>query len=589
MKTAKLLYRITAVLVLASALLLNGCLHNEINSFDLSSYQPIEEFVPAYEALTQRNDLVSNQDYDIEQTVRVMNALELAQANSVDFDQFLEYMAKQDYSRVAPDVLEAKQKMLPVLQYMYKLRSLDQNLSDIWMLARGISAGAENLANTSNAFTISQLLQGNPYSIFQLIGIHEAEQAVEIVKEHYVKDKKLKKALETDLDKLQASYLAYLSDYLPIYQKYMKEYDALCMEKDNVYLNVFGGNVEEAQRTAERLLEKYPDNSELLLLKVTSELLISEEIIAMEDSQKPTIEINGSPLGENTELPSIMPESEPAPEQEPSPTYRSNDNLLEAENTIERYLSVYPDRSAPALLLKGIACQQMGDTKTAFSYFNQASIEYPRQAELLTDMLESYKLRTHLYKTSEGLYLLQLNRSVMEGYGSFSPNLLKAKYYADNGMMEASKNEIYNHFFRRGNQGVYDGLLSDLQFCENHLYDSFKDLLIDNSLLEVSIGRVKKWLFWKKDDIVRVNINNLSDKDFENVRLFLCIHYTDMYKDEYDVVRVSKVLNVLPSHTTVDMDTVHLRYQDKKYDDITRISAIAITDDRICLIDEAAL
>jgi hypothetical protein len=36
-------------------------------------------------------------------------------------------------------------------------------------------------------------------------------------------------------------------------------------------------------------------------------------------------------------------------------------------------------------------------------------------------------------------------------------------------------------------------------------------------------------------------------------------------------------------------DTVHLRYQDKKYDDITRISAIAITDDRICLIDEAAL
>jgi hypothetical protein len=36
----------------------------------------------------------------------------------------------------------------------------------------------------------------------------------------------------------------------------------------------------------------------------------------------------------------------------------------------------------------------------------------------------------------------------------FSPNLLKAKYYAQQGDLEESKEEIFNHFYRRGNQGV---------------------------------------------------------------------------------------------------------------------------------------
>ena len=74
--------------------------------------------------------------------------------------------------------------------------------------------------------------------------------------------------------------------------------------------------------------------------------------------------------------------------------------------------------------------------------------------------------------------------------------------------------------------------------------------------------------------------------DLENVRVFLCIHYTDMYKDEYDVVKVPRTMNIIPKHSTADLDTVRINYADKKYDDITRIRAIAVTDDRICWVDD---
>ena len=93
-------------------------------------------------------------------------------------------------------------------------------------------------------------------------------------------------------------------------------------------------------------------------------------------------------------------------------------------------------------------------------------------------------------------------------------------------------------------------------------------------------------MFWKDKKEVHVSISNRSDLRLENVRVFLCIHYTDMYKDEYDVVKVPKTQNVIEPHSTADLDIVELNYKDKDYDDITRIRAIAMTDDRICWIDE---
>jgi hypothetical protein len=253
---------------------------------------------------------------------------------------------------------------------------------------------------------------------------------------------------------------------------------------------------------------------------------------------------------------------------------------------LKRYTELYPTRTAPALMLEGLLYQQLGDQKTAMLRFNQASVEYPRQAERLTDMLDAYNMRTYLTKTPEGQYLRRLYASTMEGYGLFSPNLQKARYHASQGDMDESRKEIFNHFFRRGNQGIYDELLSDMQFCEENLYGPFKSLLIEQSYIDVSVEPTSSWVFWKDKKEVHVSLSNRSDLRLENVRVFLCMHYTDMYKDEYDVVKVPKTLNVIEPHTTADLDVVELKYQDKDYDDITRIRAIAMTDDRICWIDE---
>ena len=87
-----------------------------VEAINLEEYTPSEEFEPAYEAMEAKSP-----DYDIEETVRAMNALEVAQCQSEDFMSYLEYVAKQDFSRVAPEVLEQKKKLFPILQRLYDL------------------------------------------------------------------------------------------------------------------------------------------------------------------------------------------------------------------------------------------------------------------------------------------------------------------------------------------------------------------------------------------------------------------------------------------------------------------------------------
>ena len=57
-----------------------------------------------------------------------------------------------------------------------------------------------------------------------------------------------------------------------------------------------------------------------------------------------------------------------------------------------------------------------------------------------------------------------------------------------------------------------------------------------------------------------------------------------MYKDEYDVVKCPSI-NIIKHHDKTEVGVVKLTYEDKKYDDITHIRAIAMTDDKICWID----
>lgn len=557
--------------------LLAGCDMKTADPFELSNYKPVDEFVPAYEAIRNQR-LVANKDYDLEKTVRVMNALELAQANSENFDEFLKVMARQDYDGVAPDVLEAKQKMLPVLQYMYQLQALDKSLSDAWMLARSAATGGMEMTRRVNIMDIVNTVMGNPIVLLDIFHQEDASKVTHKAFANYRKDKELRQNVRNDIAKLEASYQQYLTDYAPIYHKYMKEYDALCVEKDKVYLDLYGGQAESALQGADAILKKYPNCTEGQLLKAQAEIVMgvkthSQSLPKERRLDKKSAEISITDTIQNPSL---------------GEGYRVGlgSHFASAFNILDDYVAQNPGKTAPALLLRGVLYQRMGESEQALSCFHQASVEYPRQAAQLSDMLDSYCMRTYLNKTSEGLYLLQLYRSMMEGNGVFSPNLMKAKYYADTNRQEESKNEIYNHFFRRGNQKYYDGLLSDMQFCEQNLPVGFKQLLIDRKFLDVKVEPDSKWLVLTDDEEMQVTIRNKSGKRLENVRLFLCIHYTDMYKDEYDVVKVPQTVSIIEPDEEIEIKDVPLGYREKKYTDITRIRAIAMTDDRLCWVDD---
>ena len=541
---------------------------------DIKDYTPSKEFEPAWKKMQQNTNSSANTSinvntngYDIEETVRAMNALEVAQCQSEDFLSYLEYVAKQDFSRVAPDVLEQKKKLFPILQLLFDLQKQYEEFDDVWMLMRSATSGASAFASEINPVGVLGAMMTGGGSLSSNVG-SGLDKAQTAAFDEYEKQKDLKRKLEREIEEIRLSYIEYLEDYAPVYYKYMQEWDALCLKKDKAYIDLYGGRPLEAYNQTQNILKEYPTNREALLLNGMSLILMANQPQSGQQYETSLPET----LSSNVEDHKII-----------NPEKR-NELLSEAEKTLDNYVDLYPSRSAPALVLKGLLYRELGDVAKAVSCFDQASIEYPRQAAALTDLLDSYKARTYLNKTVEGKYLLRLYRSTMEGFGIFSPNLLKAHYYAEHGDTEHCKNEIFNHFFRRGNQDVYDCLLSDMQYCEDNLYSSFRQILLEQSFIDITVEPTTDWKFSDNDDEIKVTINNRSDIDLENVRIFLCLHYTDMYKDEYDVQKLPSI-NIIKHNDKTEIGVLELNYEDKKYNDITRIRAIAMTDDKICWID----
>ena len=575
MKKSLLFTIIIVVVAIIGFIVWYTCFRQE-NPIDLDNYVPNEDFKSAFEALENAKKQDKEKTYDLEETIRIINGLEVAQSQSEDFYSYLEYMARQDYSRVPDEILQAKERLLPILQKMNDLQKQYDELSDIWSLVQNAAnQGTTTLMEDLNPIaTISSIFAGDA------IGTIDVSQSLSKAKtamfEKYAEDQKLKSSLKEQIDELRMAYIDYLGQYAPVYMKYMKEWDKLCLSKDKAYLDLYAGRYSDAYNATQKVLNDYPNNREALLLKALSLLQMANDAGKypefIKEENMPEV------VNDSTNMP--LPSDVEDPEQDMKLAF-----CTEADEILDVYIGLYPSRTAPALILKGLLNLQSGNETQAMSFFDQASMEYPRQAQALTDLLDSYRCRTYLNKSPEGKYLLELYRSTMEGYGMFSPNLLKAKYYSLKGDFQKSKEEIFNHFYRRGNQGVYDCLLSDMQYCEENMYDTFRQLLLEQSFIDVAVEPTSNWYLSDKDDEAKVIINNRSDIDLENVRLFLCIHYTDMYTDEYDVVKVPSI-NIIPHHDKTEVGTVSLTYPEKTYNDITRIRAIAMTDDKICWIDE---
>ena len=164
----------------------------DLLSMDLEQYEPVEEFAKAYEALSNQEQLPSDAPYDLEQTIRVINAMELAQMHAESFDDFLDYMAKQDYTGVAPDVLEAKRKLFPLLEYTYKLQQQDEQLNNIWMLMRSVARGSESLMDDTSLIELIMMMHSDIFALFHLASGGDVEKSLNEAFEQYEKDVKLK-------------------------------------------------------------------------------------------------------------------------------------------------------------------------------------------------------------------------------------------------------------------------------------------------------------------------------------------------------------------------------------------------------------
>ena len=91
---------------------------------------------------------------------------------------------------------------------------------------------------------------------------------------------------------------------------------------------------------------------------------------------------------------------------------------------------------------------------------------------------------------------------------------------------------------------------------------------------------------------LRVKMTNNSNRTIENVRLFLCIHFTDSYKDNYQVFKVPDALNSLMPYSEKDYEEpLEINYEwlgSKKIvpEDIVKLRGVIITDDIVSWIDE---
>ena len=515
-------------------------------------------------------------DFDAENTFMVMRAMELAQQRCGDWMEFLRQLASMDYSGVPSEVLEAQAKLLPIMERLHEVEDeLDENSGSMAVL-NALGSGAMGALGSVDGAGLLVLAAGGPLAGLKAKAV--LETGVNKALDSYKASGSKRKAIARELKEVQRAYVQYLAGYMPIRRKYEMEWDSLCLMKDKAYLQFGKGDYENAAESAKAVYEKYPYDRESVILRA-----LSLARLAMMDAARSA---DAGAAGAEPAADGVMSDIKPSS----SSSVRVSENdprIVEAKALLDRHVAKNPALAAPALVVKGVIECAVGDVKSAMTSLDQSSLEYPRQAERLADMFEAYASRPYLEKTAEGQRLLRLHRSLCEGFGAFSPNLEKAFVYERSHDYAKAKEEIFNHFFRRSNQESIHELFSDMEFCESNLSVGFKSLVPERTFFDVEYSQVrdKKWLgMTTKDGVIEVALQNRADIELTNVRLFLCVHFTEMYTGEYDVLRVGAVGKLAPGEKCV-FDPVSLGRDGKTFRDIAGVRAIVMTDDRICWVD----
>ena len=495
-------------------------------------------------ALNERLNKVKKENaksINLEATIKTIFVLDEAIKNVRDVNEYKEYLYKFDMSGVAPEVVECFINLVPILDNLYDSEIEKEINESLWLVFSELNDVEQTLINAGTQ------LVAKDYMGAALTALQARNDARKIGFKRYKKDLEIQKKIRD----INNDYHEYLKFSSPIFLKYMSEWDKLCAQRDQAYISLYNSNYNKVLEFSEEALKISSTDREATLLKGFSLLKLNNFD-------------TGNSEGQFT------------------------DNI-EIQNLLDNYFNKFPKSTAPAFILKGMFEYKKGDIESAMTSFDEASILYPKQAEELLDLANIFNIRSSIFRSVESEFISKSYMSMMEGFGNFSPNFQKAIIHNDLGNTNKALEEIKRHFFRRGNQVVQDYLPGDLNFCNKYLTDIFSKMFVEHPFVDIEVS---KGSIIDPKNSLRVKMINNSDRFIENVRLFLCIHFTDTYKDSYQVFRVPDALNNLDAFSEKKFDeplVVNYKWLDSEKEvpeDIVRVRGVIITDDIVSWIDE---
>lgn len=496
-------------------------------------------FKPVIQTLDENIKINSSSDstYDIDKTIRVIHEIDQAIISNSNLEDYLMKISKEDYRNVAPEILEARKKLLKTTMEIYSRQTRLKDQPDYWDLIREYTLAAGSGINPEGLT--------NP---IPLDGIKYDPEMTKKTYQEYLESKKVSEEIKTEIRELKTILLAQLYEYSTVYYKYYDEWDRVCLHRDKAYLAAKSNQWDVVAHEADKAMKLAPYDKEAHILKGLA------SVASMSGVHAGGVQIIEAPKpGENT------------------------------LSFLDEFIQKNPDYSAPAMLLKGVYMQKQGDSKSAKLLFEESAAYYPKQADKLQSNFDPYKMRAYLRKSKEGNQITEMYKTTMLGGGYFTPDLQLAKLHFASGNAEQGRNKVLDHFARRRNQSQWDYIISDIQFCENAFGDEFNKILPENHFLQL---KVKPSMIGDK---LNLSVINHSQKRLKNASLILCIQFTDMMREDYVAMKADNTLPAILPGKDNDFGSQEISYslfgKEKGVDDIALVRAIIISDEAVNWVD----
>jgi tetratricopeptide (TPR) repeat protein len=457
------------------------------------------------------------QDYDLDQTVTALYAIEKALHEAKGFEELTGLILREDARHVAPDAALLKYEFFHVYRQLLDARDDAKGKSSLFDLTTG---------------TLLDITSMVGFDLSTGIGV-DREQAQRLWQQRLA-ESSLRREHRERLRRHQGEMMALLFRQAEVSSRYIAEWNRLCAARDRAYLASERRDWPEAIQAAEAAIALAPREQE-------AHILLAQALLER---------------GGDTDT-------------------------ATARTILDELLASQDGQPAPAYLLRGVIALREGRLDQAALDFDQAAAYYPRQQDEVRDRLNLYRRRPFLHRSKEGRVILNQYWGVMAGAGFFSPDFQQARLHLARGNHQAARDKVFDHFFRRRQQGEWDRVYQDFQFCQRYLQTDLSEVFTP---ADVHLAIEPAWL----SNSVVVTVHNRSTLDFHNLTLLLCVRFTDMFHGDYLSFPVGDSVATLPAGKSITVGRRNLGElttdrlgEKKRWRDIIAYGAVLISDERI--------